>query len=145
MEVLMSKNKMPPVSGVSMCVVKDDKVLLAKRGNPNGYGLWSFPGGHVEHGEALRDAALRELAEETGVNAEIIKLLDTIDIIHRDPTGEIEAHFILSVFLGNWLGGEAIADSDASDVKWVSAAEAAQLKTTPGTVELVEASIRQFS
>jgi ADP-ribose pyrophosphatase YjhB (NUDIX family) len=141
----MTKNEMPPVSGVSVCVVKDDKVLLAKRGNPNGYGLWSFPGGHVEQGEPLRDAALRELAEETGINAEIVKLLDTIDIIHRDPSGEVEAHFILSVFLGCWIGGEAVADSDASDVRWVTAAEATQLKTTPGTAELVEASIRQFT
>ena len=141
----MGENQVAAISGVSMCVVKDDKVLLAKRGNPNGYGLGSFPGGHVEQGEALRDAALRELAEETGVNAEIVKLLDTIDIIHRDSSGEIEAHFILSVFLGNWIGGEAIADSDASDVRWVSAHEAAQLQTTPGTTELVEASIRQFT
>ncbi len=140
----MSNNEVAAISGVSMCVVKDNKVLLAKRGNPNGYGLWSFPGGHVGQGEPLRDAALRELAEETGVNAEIVKLLDTIDIIHRDAAGEIEAHFILSVFLGSWIGGEAIADSDASDVKWVSADEAAQLQTTPGTAELVEASIRQF-
>lgn len=141
----MSSKKIAPISGVSMCVVKDSKVLLAKRGNQNGYGLWSFPGGHVENGEALRDAALRELAEETGVNAEIVKLLDTIDIIHRDPGGEIEAHFILSVFLGNWIGGEAIADSDASDVRWVTATEATQLQSTPGTAELVEASIRQIA
>jgi len=141
----MSAKDIAPIAGVSMCVVKDSKVLLAKRGNPNGYGLWSFPGGHVEHGEALHDAALRELAEETGVNAEIVKLLDTINIIHRDPTGAIEAHFVLSVFLGNWIGGEAVADSDASAVKWVSAMEAAQLQTTPGTAELVEASIRQIA
>ncbi|VAV93957.1 hypothetical protein MNBD_ALPHA08-1485 [hydrothermal vent metagenome] len=141
----MGDKEVAAISGVSMCVVKDDKVLLAKRANPNGYGLWSFPGGHVEQGEALRDAALRELAEETGINAEIVKLLDTIDIIHRDSSGEIEAHFILSVFLGSWIGGEAVADSDASDVRWVSASEATQLQTTPGTAELVEASIRQFT
>lgn len=141
----MSKNEMAPISGVSMCVVKDNKVLLAKRANPTSYGLWSFPGGHVEKGEALRDAALRELAEETGINAEIVKLIDTIDIIHRDSSGEIEAHFILSVFLGNWIGGEAVADSDASDVRWVSADEVEQLQTTPGTAELVSASIRQFT
>jgi len=137
----MGDKEVAAISGVSMCVVKDDKVLLAKRANPNGYGLWSFPGGHVEQG----DAALRELAEETGINAEIVKLLDTIDIIHRDSSGEIEAHFILSVFLGSWIGGEAIANSDASDVRWVSASEATQMQTTPGTAELVEASIRQFT
>jgi ADP-ribose pyrophosphatase YjhB (NUDIX family) len=141
----MSENEMPAISGVSMCVVKGDKVLLAKRGNQIGYGLWSFPGGHVQDGEPLRDAALRELAEETGVNAEIVKLLDTIDIVHRDASGEMEAHFVLSVFLGQWISGEAVANSDASDVKWVTEADAAALKTTPGTTELVAASIRQFT
>lgn len=141
----MGDSDIKPISGVSMCVVKDGKVLLAKRGNRNGYGLWSFPGGHVKHGEALRDAALRELAEETGVNAEIVRLLDTIEIVHKDPSGDIEAHFVLSVFLGNWLSGTAVADSDASAVKWVDGAQVADLKTTPGTAEFVEAAIRQIT
>lgn len=141
----MSENDVRPISGVSMCVVKDGKVLLAKRGNPNGYGLWSFPGGHVKHGEPLRDAALRELAEETGINAQIERLLDTIEIIHKDPVGNIEAHFVLSVFLGNWLSGIAVADSDASDVKWVDGTEVSNLKTTPGTAEFVQAAIRQIT
>lgn len=141
----MGDNDIKPISGVSMCVVKDGRVLLAKRGNRNGYGLWSFPGGHVKHGEALRDAALRELAEETGVNAEIVRLLDTIDIVHKDPSGNVEAHFVLSVFLGNWLSGTAVADSDASAVEWVDGSEVTSLKTTPGTAEFVQAAIRQIT
>lgn len=133
-----------PVSGVSMCVVKDGKVLLAKRGNPMGFGLWSFPGGHVKDGEPLREAAVRELAEETGINASIVKIIDTIDIVHKDSSGNVEAHFVLSVFLGEWISGEAVADSDAMAVKWVTAQQAAKLKSTPGTTEFVEAAIRQF-
>ena len=133
-----------PVSGVSMCVVKDGKVLLAKRGNPMGFGLWSFPGGHVNDGEPLREAAVRELAEETGITATIVKIIDTIDIVHKDSAGNVEAHFVLSVFLGEWLSGEAVADSDAMAVKWVTASQAAKLKSTPGTTEFVEAAIRQF-
>jgi len=126
-----------------MCVVKDGRVLLAKRGNQPGFGLWSFPGGHVEPGEALRTAALRELDEETGVQAEIIKILDTIEIVHKDRQGDIEAHFVLSVFLGKWLDGDAKANSDASDVKWVTPLEVTALKTTPGTVEFIQAAVRQ--
>lgn len=141
----MGKSDIKPISGVSMCVVKDGKVLLAKRGNRNGYGLWSFPGGHVGHGEPLRDAALRELAEETGINAEIVRLLDTIEIVHKDSSGNVEAHFVLSVFLGTWLSGTAVADSDASAVKWVDGTQVEQLKTTPGTAEFVQAAIRQFT
>lgn len=134
-----------PISGVSVCVVRDGQVLLAKRGNANGFGLWSFPGGHVHEGEPLRDAALRELAEETGVNARIVKILDTLEIKHRDPAGGLEAHFILSVFLGEYLSGEAVANSDATAVKWVNDENVFELKTTPGTAEFVAAAIKQVT
>ncbi len=133
-----------PISGVSMCVVKNDKVLLAKRGNPMGFGLWSFPGGHVKDGEPLRAAALRELNEETGIHAEVISIIDTINIVHKDSTGAVEAHFVLSVFLGEWISGSAVADSDAMAVKWVTVQEMAKLKSTPGTTEFVEAALRQY-
>ena len=141
----MDETRPGPVSGVSICVIHDGKVLLARRGNPAGFGLWSFPGGHVRHGEPLRAAALRELREETGIEAEIIKLLDTIDIIHRDPSGEIEAHFILSVFAGRWTGGTAKAASDARAVRWVTPDELTGLKMTPGTDELALAALRQIT
>ena len=140
----VSATDIKPVSGVSVCVVKDGKVLLAMRGNPMGFGLWSFPGGHVKAGEPLREAAVRELAEETGVQASILNIIDTIDIIHKDPTGNVEAHFVLSVFLGEWISGKAEADSDAMAVRWVNAQEALKLKSTPGTAEFVEAALRQF-
>ena len=128
-----------------MCVVRDGKALLARRANPAGFGLWSFPGGHVHEDEPLRAAALRELKEETGIEAEIVKLLDTIEITHRDSDGDIEARFVLSVFAGIWLAGEAKAASDVSDVRWVGPDDLDGLKTTPGTGEFIRAALRQLT
>ena len=127
-----------------MCVVKNGKVLLAKRGNPMGFGLWSFPGGHVKDGEPLRDAAVRELTEETGVTARVLSIIDTINIVHKDPAGTIEAHFVFSVYLGEWVSGKAVADSDAMAVKWVTPQDVVKLKSTPGTAEFVDAALRQY-
>ncbi|MGI9465005.1 MAG: NUDIX hydrolase [Aestuariivirgaceae bacterium] len=126
-----------PVAAVSVCVVRDGHVLLAKRANQKAFGLWSLPGGHVELGEPLRTAALRELAEETGVTARIVRLLDCIDVIHKTRTGEVESHYVLSVFGAQWVDGEACASSDASEVQWVNPTELDRFQMTPGTSELI--------
>jgi ADP-ribose pyrophosphatase YjhB (NUDIX family) len=126
-----------PAIGVSTLVVRDGQALLVKRAKAAGFGLWSLPGGHVEWGEPLRDAARREVAEETGVTCEILRLLDTIDVMHREPDGRISVHYAVSVFLGRWVSGSPAAASDASDAMWVRAADLASLPMTPGTADLV--------
>lgn len=126
-----------PLAGVSIAVVRDGKVLLVKRANARAFGLWSLPGGHVELGEPVRKAALRELAEETGVGAEIERLIDCIDIINRNAAGQVDSHYVLSVFAARWLSGEGKAASDVSDVKWASPADLDRLAMTPGTADLV--------
>lgn len=131
-----------PVSGVSICVVRDGRALLAQRAkNDRLKGLWSLPGGHVELGETLREAALRELREETSVKAEIKLLLDTIDIIHRDPEGRVERHYVLTVFGAEWTAGEAVAASDAAAVRWASPSDVDALPMTPGTADLVRRAV----
>ena len=70
-----------PVLGASACVWKDGKVLVAKRGKAPNFGLWSLPGGHVELGETLQQAAARELHEETGVEADLAHLVDCLNFI----------------------------------------------------------------
>ena len=126
-----------PVIGVSTLVVREGQALMVKRAKAAGFGLWSLPGGHVEWGEHLREAARREVAEETGVTCEIVRLLDTIDVIHRDADGRTTLHFAVSVFLGRWIAGVPAAASDASDARWVSAGDLAGLPMTPGTGDLV--------
>ena len=125
-----------PVAGVSAVVVRDGKVLLVKRVNPP-VGLWSLPGGHVELGETLRQAALRELAEETGIEAEITGLIDCIDIINKSRRGDLENHYVISIFGARWIGGEAVAGDDASAVMWASAGELGGLAMTPGTADFI--------
>ena len=58
------------------CIVeRGEQVLLVKRGNEPGYGLWSMPGGYVDRGEVVEDAAAREVLEETGLEVEIDRLV----------------------------------------------------------------------
>lgn len=131
-----------PIAGVSICVVRDGKALLVRRNVKSAFGgQWSLPGGKVEFGEPLREAVLRELYEETRTRAEIIRLLDCIDIIHKSAAGALEAHYVLSVFGGRWTSGRAKKGSDASEVRWCGTQDLAQLHMTPGTPELIRRAI----
>ena len=126
-----------PVAGVSVCVIREDSVLLVRRAHAPAEGLWSLPGGRVELGEPVRAAAIRELKEETGVSAKLTRLLDVIDIIHRDADGQISAHYILTVFAARWLAGEPRAASDASEAAWTPITDLDAIRLTPGTAELI--------
>ncbi len=133
----MSDKQIMPVAAVSVCVVRTGRVLLAQRANPRAYGLWSLPGGHVEYGEPVRAAATRELKEETGIEASLVRLLDCVDIIHRDVDGAVKSHYVLSVFGARWISGKARASSDAKAVAWVRPDDLDGYKMTPGTAELI--------
>ena len=135
-----------PVAGVSVCVIRDGRVLMVRRARPPWPEVWSLPGGKVELGEPVRAAALRELREETGVAAEIMRLLDVIDIIRREADGRIVAHYILTVFAARWVSGEPRAADDATEARWVSVAEElGTLRTTPGTADLIRRVARDMA
>lgn len=133
----MSASVSQPTAGVSVCVVRDGQVLLVKRGRAHYRGLWSLPGGRVELGEPLREAALRELKEETAIEAELVRLLDCIDIIHRNAKGKVDAHYVLTVFGARWCAGDARAGGDAAQVRWCEPGALDAIKLTPGTASLI--------
>ena len=140
--VVVQKKPSWPRAAASAVVFRGDTVLLVERGKPPRSGLWSLPGGHIEPGETARDAAQREVEEETGVKAELLGLADVHDVIIRDDAGALRAHFLLAVFYGRWLAGEPVAATDCRDARFVALTEVAHYPLTEGAHRIIEAAHR---
>jgi 8-oxo-dGTP diphosphatase len=121
-----------PLLAASTAVFRDGRVLLAARARPPMPELYTLPGGLVEPGETLGEAALRELREEVGVEAELIGPVAPIEVIDRDADGRIRLHFVIVAHAARWVSGEPRIGPEASDVQWVGEDEVARLPTTPG-------------
>ncbi|MHA6289292.1 NUDIX hydrolase [Maricaulis sp. CAU 1757] len=114
-----------PTPGAGVVVFRGEDVLLIKRGRPPYEGQWSIPGGKVEYGETAAEAALRELGEETGVEAEIVGLIDVVDSIgKREPGQPGDWHYLLVDFAARWTGGEPVPADDASAAEFLPFEEA---------------------
>lgn len=114
-----------PVVGVIAVVRRGDKVLLAQRSRGAYLGKWGFPGGHVERGETVVEAGMRELREETGVEAEPRGVIAHLDVMDRKPDGSVSFHYVLLAVLADWRSGEAVAADDAAAVRWLTLEEMA--------------------
>jgi mutator protein MutT len=125
------KSSPGPTIGVSVCVVQAGRVLLTQRARPPFENLWSLPGGHVKRGEGLRAAALRELKEETGINASLGEIIGWNEIIRPGK------HVVIAVFTAQFESGEAVAADDAKAVRWVDRHEIDKLELTPGLAGIV--------
>lgn len=129
-----------PVAAVGIVCVRNDEVLLIRRGKPPREGEWSLPGGRIEWGERARDAALRELREETGVEAEIVALVDVVDGLFANRTqGEIWGHYVLADFAARWVSGEPRAGDDAAEARFVPITEVDSLSMWSETVNVIHA------
>ncbi len=126
-----------PLLGVSASVFRDGKVLIARRAGPPLAGLWSLPGGLVEPGETMVDAAAREVFEETGVSAEIGGIADVIEVILNDDDGAVERHYVLLSFAARWIAGDGETSAEASEVAWLRPDELDGLEMTEGTQAVV--------
>jgi 8-oxo-dGTP diphosphatase len=134
-----------PKAAASIAVIRGSSVLLVERSKPPRAGLWSLPGGHIEAGEHAAAAALRELAEETGVSAELVGLVDILDVITHDDAGTLTAHFLLAVFCGRWVSGEPVAASDSRSARFVALDGLATYRLTPGAGRMIERAARMAS
>ena len=116
----MSDREYPsrPWIGIGIVVIKDDQVLLCRRGKPPNVGSWTLPGGAQDVGETCEEAARRELLEETGLSVGDLVFCAHVDTIRRDASGRIRFHYTILDFTARWTAGEPIAGSDVSEVQW---------------------------
>jgi 8-oxo-dGTP diphosphatase len=128
-----------PFLAVSAAIVRDGKVLLVRRAREPAVTLFSLPGGVVEVGETLTEAAIREVREETTLTIEPVALAGYREAITRDTAGRIERHFVILPFAARWIAGEPRLNEELSEARWLRPAEIAGLPTTPGLAEIVAA------
>ncbi|MEA2486063.1 MAG: 8-oxo-dGTP diphosphatase, partial [Actinomycetota bacterium] len=106
-------------------VTRDGSLLMVRRAKDPGRGLWSIPGGHVEPGEYLADALVREVREETALEVQVDDLVGILELPGDD-------HLIILDYHATVIGdGTAVAGDDVDEVRWVAFDEIAQLDCTP--------------
>jgi len=126
-----------PLVGVGAIIIEGDRVVLVKRGHAPLAGEWSIPGGVLEVGETLREAAVREVLEETTLEIEPISLLGVYDRILRDADERALYHYVLIDFLCRRVSGEPRASGDADEARWFTQAEVAELALANDTAEVI--------
>jgi ADP-ribose pyrophosphatase YjhB (NUDIX family) len=130
-----------PRAAACAAIFRDGRVLIVERGKGAPPGTWSLPGGHIEPGETARAAALREVKEETGVDADILGLADVHDVVLREADGHLKAHYLLAVFHGRWVGGEPVGASDTRDARFVAVESLDNYTLTDGVLALIARAI----
>ena len=116
---------------VGVICFRGDDVLLIRRGKAPRAGEWSLPGGRIEPGESEREAALRELAEETGVRAELGPKVATID---ADFEG---VSYRLHDYVARWVSGEPAGADDALEAAFVPMDAIGALRMWPKTEAVI--------
>ena len=127
-----------PRVAVGAIVFKDNKILLVRRDKPPADNLWAIPGGRVEIGETLQQAAEREIFEETGITIRAGEPVFTFDVIDRDSRGRIRFHYVIVDLTADYLRGEPRPGDDASAACWVSSDELATLEVSSKTRQLLK-------
>ncbi|MFZ1875736.1 MAG: NUDIX hydrolase [Nitrososphaeraceae archaeon] len=109
-----------PIPTVDVIIEQNSRILMIRRKNEPYKGCLALPGGFVDEGERIEDAARRETNEETSLNIHLVGILGVYSDSKRDPRG----HLISTVFVGivpsDNVAVEASAQDDASEVEWIN-------------------------
>ena len=107
-----------PVASVLGVVIHDANVLLVRRINPPDAGKWGYPGGWIDPGETMAQAAVRELFEETEIRTEARCVFNALDAFDYDEGGALRRQFVMVAVLCTWVSGTPIAGDDATEAAW---------------------------
>jgi 8-oxo-dGTP diphosphatase len=138
MDCLKREYPAQPIVGVGAVIIRNGKILLAKRGSEPGKNKWSIPGGLVELGETAKETTVREVKEETNLDVEVQSLIDVVDNLETDTRGRLHYHFIIIDFLANVKRGRLRAGSDIVDARWVPLTEVGEYDLTKTFKEFFE-------
>ena len=127
-----------PFVGVGVVVLKEEDVLLIRRGRPPRFGEWSLPGGAQSVGETVQETARREVLEETGVNIQNPEFLEVVDSIIKDDDGRVKFHYTLIDYWANWASGTPQSADDAQHAEWVHFHKLGEFDLWTKTVEVIE-------
>lgn len=127
-----------PIPCVGVVCVRGDDVLLIRRGAAPMASAWAIPGGRIEWGEAAAAAALRELREETGVEADIVGLIEVFDGLFAQA-GVLTHHYLIAEYAARWKSGEPRAGDDAAEARFVKLAAIDQVDLTDDLRRVIRA------
>ena len=127
-----------PIVGVGAVIRRGEEYVFIKRAADPDKGYWSVPGGLVNIGETVEDAAVREAFEETGLRVKVVKNLGVVNRIDVDPDGRVKWHFVILDFLVEPVGGELRAADDALEARWVHPRDFPKYQLTRTIVELFQ-------
>jgi 8-oxo-dGTP diphosphatase len=126
-----------PYLAVSAAIIRDGRVLVARRARGPALGVWTLPGGVVEAGETLTEALTREIMEETGLTIEPVALAGHREVLVRDDGGRLSRHFVILCFASRWIAGEPALNEELDEARWLRPAELQGLKTTDGLADII--------
>ena len=133
-----------PLVGVGAVIIENARVLLVKRAHPPLKAQWYIPGGVLEVGEMVREAAIREVREETGLIVEAVDLLGVYDRVLRNAEQRVQYHYVLIDFLCRPAGGELQAADDATEVRWYTCEELPVLRLAEDTLDVIRKGFAQL-
>ena len=127
-----------PQVAVGAIVSRAGRVLLVRRARPPSEGQWAIPGGRVELGETLQEAAEREVREETGLTIRAGQPVFTFDVVVRDKAGRVRFHYVIVDLQGEYVSGALRPGDDASEARWVAADELGELPVNQTTLQVLQ-------
>lgn len=127
-----------PRVAVGAVVFKQNRILLARRGQAPSLDNWAIPGGKVKLGESLQEAAEREIHEETGLVIRAGDPIYTFDHVDLDGDGRIRYHYVIVDLKAEYVSGDIEPGDDVLDACWIPASELSRMKVSPKTRQLLK-------